>query len=132
MIEFRKIPEKDEYDKTEVCHVIRQKDVGLQELLEDFMHFLSGCGYVIDPESTLEIVSPEENKEQEEIDIELENEALMTLVMEAHRQDITLNELCNNLLKESLKDENTELWSTLCESINRESKDMEDNRSTRE
>lgn len=39
-----------------------------------------------------------------EIVVDLDNEVLLTLAMMAHELDITLNELCNQVLRESLKD----------------------------
>lgn len=39
-----------------------------------------------------------------DIVVDLDNEVLLTLAMMAHEQDITLNELCNQVLRESLKD----------------------------
>lgn len=38
-----------------------------------------------------------------EIEVDLDNEKLLALAMEAHRLDITLNVLINDILRESLK-----------------------------
>lgn len=38
-----------------------------------------------------------------EVEIELPDETLMALALEAHRQDITLNQLILNILEESLQ-----------------------------
>lgn len=39
---------------------------------------------------------------KEEIEIELDNETLMTLFMMAHEKDITLNQLVEQILREEL------------------------------
>ena len=39
-----------------------------------------------------------------EVEIELSNDDLLTLTLAAHDRDITLNQLCNSVLKASLKD----------------------------
>ena len=38
----------------------------------------------------------------EEIEIDLPQEVLFTLMMEAHKRDITLNQLINDIIKENL------------------------------
>jgi hypothetical protein len=38
-----------------------------------------------------------------EVEVDLPNDVLLDLSMIAHKQDITLNELCNNILKEIVK-----------------------------
>ena len=39
-----------------------------------------------------------------EVEIELSNDDLLVLTLAAHDRDITLNQLCNSVLKDSLKD----------------------------
>ena len=39
-----------------------------------------------------------------EVEIELSSDDLLTLTLAAHDRDITLNQLCNSVLKDSLKD----------------------------
>ena len=39
-----------------------------------------------------------------EVEIELSNDDLLVLTLAAHDRDITLNQLCNSVLKKSLKD----------------------------
>ena len=39
-----------------------------------------------------------------EVEIELSNDDLLVLTLAAHDRDITLNQLCNSVLKNSLKD----------------------------
>ena len=39
-----------------------------------------------------------------EVEIELSNDDLLVLTLAAHDRDITLNQLCNTVLKKSLKD----------------------------
>ena len=39
-----------------------------------------------------------------EVEIELSNDDLLILTLAAHDRDITLNQLCNSVLKDSLKD----------------------------
>ena len=39
-----------------------------------------------------------------EVEIELTNDDLLVLTLAAHDRDITLNQLCNSVLKDSLKD----------------------------
>ena len=39
-----------------------------------------------------------------EVEIELSNDDLLILTLAAHDRDITLNQLCNSVLKKSLKD----------------------------
>ena len=39
-----------------------------------------------------------------EVEIELSDQDLLTLTLAAHDRDITLNQLCNSVLKDSLKD----------------------------
>ena len=39
-----------------------------------------------------------------EVEIELSNDDLLVLTLAAHNRDITLNQLCNSVLKDSLKD----------------------------
>jgi predicted HicB family RNase H-like nuclease len=41
-----------------------------------------------------------------DIQIELDDKTILALALEAHRQDITLNQLCNNILKEFIDKEN--------------------------
>tara|TARA_B100000953_G_scaffold171375_1_gene141187 strand:+ start:971 stop:1279 length:309 start_codon:yes stop_codon:yes gene_type:complete len=41
-----------------------------------------------------------------EVEIELSNDDLLVLTLAAHDRDITLNQLCNSVLKDSLKDLN--------------------------
>ena len=38
-----------------------------------------------------------------EIEIELSEDKLFTLMLIAHEQDITLNQLCNNILRQEIK-----------------------------
>ena len=39
-----------------------------------------------------------------EVEIELSNDDLLVLTLAAHDRDITLNQLCNSVLRDSLKD----------------------------
>ena len=39
-----------------------------------------------------------------EVEIELSNDDLLVLTLAAHDRDVTLNQLCNSVLKDSLKD----------------------------
>jgi hypothetical protein len=39
-----------------------------------------------------------------EVEIELSNDDLLVLTLAAHEKDITLNQLCNSVLRNSLKD----------------------------
>lgn len=41
----------------------------------------------------------------EEIEVNLPNDVLFELMMMAHEQDITLNQLCNKILREQLAQE---------------------------
>lgn len=50
--------------------------------------------------SVKELIMAEDKKE--EIEIELDNETLMTLFMMAHEKDITLNQLVEQILREEL------------------------------
>jgi hypothetical protein len=43
-------------------------------------------------------------KNTTEVEIELSNDDLLVLTLAAHDRDITLNQLCNSVLKKSLKD----------------------------
>lgn len=42
------------------------------------------------------------NKKYEKLEIELPDDQILFLCLEAHKQDITLNQLCNNILIEQL------------------------------
>ena len=46
----------------------------------------------------------EPKKATTEVEIELSNDDLLILTLAAHDRDITLNQLCNSVLKGSLKD----------------------------
>ena len=48
----------------------------------------------------------EPKKATTEVEIELSNDDLLVLTLAAHDRDITLNQLCNSVLKDSLKDLN--------------------------
>ena len=37
------------------------------------------------------------------VEVDLSNDVLLSLTMMAHKQDITLNELCNNVLREIIE-----------------------------
>jgi len=43
-----------------------------------------------------------------EVEIELSNDDLLVLTLAAHDRDITLNQLCNSVLKDSIQDLNYE------------------------
>lgn len=59
MITFSKIPKQDnEYDSTSVTLTLKRNDYTLDELLEEFTHFLRACGYIIDSKE-VELVSNE-------------------------------------------------------------------------
>lgn len=58
MIEFKKTPSPDNhFDRTEI--IFRTEAEKLTDILEDFKDFLLGCGYVISPHSSIEIVKDE-------------------------------------------------------------------------
>jgi len=41
-------------------------------------------------------------KKFEEVEIEMNDDQFMKLALMAHEQDITINQLCNNILKEQI------------------------------
>lgn len=44
-----------------------------------------------------------ENAKKEEVEVELSHDQLHTLLNMAHEQDITFNELCNNIIREQIE-----------------------------
>ena len=52
--------------------------------------------------ASVKIGEPKENTT--EVEIELSSDDLLVLTLAAHDRDITLNQLCNSVLKASLKD----------------------------
>jgi len=49
------------------------------------------------------VLEEEENSNMEEVEIEFSIEELLPLYEEAHRRNITFNQLCNNILRDKLK-----------------------------
>jgi len=49
-----------------------------------------------------------QNKEKfEQVEVELDDQILLELALEAHRRDITLNALCNDILQKHIKENET-------------------------
>lgn len=49
------------------------------------------------------VLEEEGNSNMEEVEIEISREELLPLYEEAHRRNITFNQLCNNILREQIE-----------------------------
>ena len=54
--------------------------------------------------TSVEIGKDNNEQENRTVEIELSDEDILKLALAAHDRDITLNQLCNSVLKDSLKD----------------------------
>ena len=77
----------------------------IDELFVAFKGFLQASGYPIDSADEIilnEYEEPEQEKEMESVEVDLTEEQFSIIAQMAHERDITFNEMCCDILRESM------------------------------
>ena len=72
------------------------------DLCDAFKCFLQASGYPLDFRDEIIIKEYEEEQPMETVDIDLSEEQFTKIAEMAHEQDITFNDMCNQILREQL------------------------------
>jgi len=77
-------------------------DSTLDTLLEAFKGFLQASGFAINFMDDIVLLEEEKEQEMETIEVDMTEEQFAKIAEMAHEQDITFNEMCNRILRESM------------------------------